>query len=70
MTYKDLLLIRSQGFEEVAPQRGALDYLALRNHEALRAWRVRRVTDGFHRSSRASRAWLPSWLRVDASRSL
>ena len=68
MTYKDILLVRSQGFEEGAPQRAAMDYLAFRNHEALRAWRARRVTDGFHRASRAPHAWLPSWLRTGASR--
>jgi hypothetical protein len=68
MSYKEILLARSRFFEDGAPQRAAMDYLALRNHEALRAWRVRRVTGGFHPASRASRAWLPAWLRVDAAR--
>jgi len=67
MNYKDMLLVRSRIFED-GEQRAAMDYLALRNHEALLAWRMRRVTGGFHRASRASRAWLPSWLRVDAQR--
>jgi hypothetical protein len=69
MTYKEILVARSQHFQDSAPQRSAMDYLALRNHEALRAWRVRRVTGGFHTASPTSRAWLPAWLRGDAARS-
>jgi hypothetical protein len=66
MSYKELLLARSQVIDEGAPQRAAMDYMAVRNHEALRAWRVRRVTGGFHSAARASGAW--SWLRTDAAR--
>jgi hypothetical protein len=68
MSYKDLLLVRSKPFEDGASPRAAMDYLALRNHEALLAWRMRRVTGGFHPASRSSRAWLPSWLRPDVAR--
>jgi hypothetical protein len=69
MTYKELLLARSQVIDDGAPQRAAMDYLALRNHEALLAWRLRRVTDGFHPASRPPRASLPAWRRADAARS-
>jgi hypothetical protein len=64
MSYRDMLLIRSQAFQE-SELNAAMDYLALRNREALRAWRVRRVTGGFHSRTVFPRAWLPSWLRPE-----
>lgn len=67
MSYKDMLLVRSQAFEE-SELHSALDYLDLRNREALQAWRVRRVTGGFHSSQVLHRNWLPSWLRPEGAR--
>jgi hypothetical protein len=70
MNYKDLLLVRSKSCEDTELQRAAMDYLAFRNLEALRAWRVRRVTGGMHTTSRASRGWLKSLINVDAPRGI
>jgi hypothetical protein len=67
MSYKDMLLVRSQAFED-SERHSAMDYLALKNREALRAWRVRRVTGGFHSKTDAQRNWLHSWLRPEGPR--
>lgn len=68
MSYKDILLVRSQAFAENELPGAAMDYLAQRNREALKEWRMRRVTGGFHSKAVNHRAWLPSWLRPDLSR--
>jgi hypothetical protein len=62
MSYKELLLNRSKSCQDVEWQSAAMDYLALRNHEALCAWRKRRVTAGMHKAARVARGWLPSWI--------
>ena len=48
MTYKDLLLHRHQRILAAPRDPGVLDYLALRNRDALRAWRERFLRHGFH----------------------
>jgi hypothetical protein len=68
MSYKDMLLVRSKSCEEGELQRAAMDYLAFRNLEALRAWRLRRVTGGMHKASRTARGWLPAWIHPNTQR--
>jgi hypothetical protein len=68
MTYKDMLLVRSKSCEDGELQRAAMDHLEFRNHEALRAWRVRRVTAGMHKASRVSPGWLPAWMHRNFQR--
>ena len=58
MTYKQMLIQRYHSARREEAPREPLDYLALRNLDALRAWRRRRLEQADHTPRNPQSAWL------------
>jgi hypothetical protein len=51
MTYREVLIHRHRQIMAAPPDAGVMDYLALRNRDALQAWRERFLIQGMHPTS-------------------
>ena len=58
MTYKQLLIHRYHSVRADENPRDPLDYMAMRNLDALRAWRRRRLEQADQTPRRHESAWL------------
>lgn len=58
MTYKQLLIHRYYSARHDENPRDPLDYMAMRNLDALRAWRRRRLAQADQTPHRHESAWL------------